>query len=142
MSDEQERNAKLKQAIVDKAALLIDEENINEATQKAKQLQKDWQKIGITAHKEDRKLWKSFREHCDALFAKRESAKQQGKINEESHTLAVAHTCDEIENIAKTISNVANQTDLTAKVNELKAILARYRRQNQLNSKIDLIVHK
>jgi hypothetical protein len=71
LDEERRKNEKLKQAIVEKAEALIDHEPLQEAMNQAKALQGDWQAIGITRHREDRKLWQAFRKACDQIFARR-----------------------------------------------------------------------
>ncbi|OZB07078.1 MAG: hypothetical protein B7X58_13540, partial [Marinobacter sp. 34-60-7] len=51
-----------------------------EAMEQAKALQGEWQSVGITRHREDRKLWQAFRKACDGIFERRDaqrSARQQ-----------------------------------------------------------------
>ncbi|UZD67354.1 DUF349 domain-containing protein [Marinobacter sp. AN1] len=77
LDEERSRNEDRKQAIVDQARELVDHTPLTEAMDKAKELQQQWQAIGITRHREDRKLWKAFRAACDAIFARREEQRQQ-----------------------------------------------------------------
>jgi hypothetical protein len=37
-------------------------------------MQLAWKNVGIVAREDDQKLWAEFREHCDAVFAKRQQA--------------------------------------------------------------------
>ncbi len=67
---ERTRNEKLKEDIVQRAAALVNEPDVKVATREAKALQKEWEQVGITHYKRDRALWKAFRGHCDAIFAR------------------------------------------------------------------------
>lgn len=77
LDEERRKNEALKQAIVEKAEALVDHEPLQEAMNQAKALQGDWQAIGITRHREDRKLWQAFRRACDQIFARREAERTE-----------------------------------------------------------------
>lgn len=77
VSNEQQKNEGLKLAIVEQAQALTTHEPLQEAMDKAKALQSEWQAVGITRHREDRKLWQAFRKACDEIFARRDSERQQ-----------------------------------------------------------------
>ncbi|MDY6815555.1 MAG: DUF349 domain-containing protein [Pseudomonadota bacterium] len=73
LDEERRNNEGLKQAIVEKAEALIEHEPLQEAMNEAKALQSEWKAIGITRHREDRKLWQAFRKACDQIFARRDA---------------------------------------------------------------------
>lgn len=73
LDQERQQNEALKQAIVEKAETLITHEPLQEAMEQAKALQSDWKAVGITRHREDRKLWQAFRKACDQVFARRDA---------------------------------------------------------------------
>jgi len=77
LDEERRKNETLKQAIVEKAEALVDHEPLQEAMNRAKALQGDWQAIGITRHREDRKLWQAFRKACDQIFARRDAERTE-----------------------------------------------------------------
>ncbi len=80
LDEERRKNESLKQAIVERAEALIEHEPLQEAMNEAKALQSEWKAIGITRHREDRKLWQAFRKACDQIFARRDAqrnARQQ-----------------------------------------------------------------
>jgi hypothetical protein len=79
LNEERQRNEALKQAIVASAEELMTAEPLADAMVQAKELQGHWQAIGITRHREDRKLWQSFRQACDAIFARREQENNRQK---------------------------------------------------------------
>ncbi|WP_297797104.1 DUF349 domain-containing protein [uncultured Marinobacter sp.] len=74
---ERQKNEALKQDIVDRANALVDHEPLTEAMNLAKALQTEWKQIGITRHREDRKLWQAFRKACDEIFARRDARKSE-----------------------------------------------------------------
>ncbi|MFC4260175.1 DUF349 domain-containing protein [Marinobacter lacisalsi] len=77
LDEERHRNEEFKQGIVDRARELTEHAPLSEAMDEAKALQKQWQSIGITRHREDRKLWKAFRAACDEIFARRDEQRQR-----------------------------------------------------------------
>lgn len=74
---ERQKNEALKQDIVERANALISHEPLTEAMDRAKALQTEWKQIGITRHREDRKLWQAFRKACDEIFARRDARKSE-----------------------------------------------------------------
>ncbi|WP_417565524.1 DUF349 domain-containing protein [Marinobacter sp.] len=77
LEEERRKNEGLKQEIVQKAQALVDYEPLQDAMNQAKSLQTDWQAIGITRHREDRKLWQAFRKACDQIFARRDAERTE-----------------------------------------------------------------
>lgn len=77
LDEERHRNEARKQAIVDRARELTEHSPLTEAMEEAKGLQQQWQAVGITRHREDRKLWKAFRAACDEIFARRDEQRQR-----------------------------------------------------------------
>lgn len=77
LDEERKKNESLKKDIVDKATALLDREPLQDAMNQAKNLQGDWKAIGITRHREDRKLWQEFRKACDGIFARRDTQRNE-----------------------------------------------------------------
>lgn len=96
LDQERQKNEALKQEIVDKANALIDHEPLQDAMNQAKNLQTDWKAIGITRHREDRKLWQAFRKACDQIFARREAQRseqqQATQVADEAATAVLKET--------------------------------------------------
>lgn len=87
LNEERQRNESQKQSIVERAEALITHEPLSEAMEQAKALQKEWEVVGITRHREDRKLWQAFRAACDAIFARRDEQRAE-QAAEDSEALA------------------------------------------------------
>lgn len=91
IDEERQKNEALKQAIVEQAQALVEHDPLPEAMNKAKALQSDWKAIGITRHREDRKLWQAFRKACDEIFARRDAERsEQQQAAKEADTAAEA----------------------------------------------------
>jgi len=121
LNTERNTNVALKNDIIEKAKALVAHDNLDEAINQAKSLQQDWQKIGITPHKQDREIWKTYRNVCDQIFARRDEAKNQRKQEIEVSIEQSKTYCNEIENFA---SSVAELT-----LNELTTGLSEYRQK-------------
>jgi len=70
IKDEYGRNISLKEELVTKAKSLAQVEELREAINGAKEIQRDWKSVGLTPRQVDRKLWKELRKACDAVFAR------------------------------------------------------------------------
>ncbi|MBV1932532.1 MAG: DUF349 domain-containing protein [Porticoccaceae bacterium] len=98
IKDEYQRNILLKEQVVEKAKALLNLEELQDAIDQAKHLQRDWKAIGMTPMKVDRKLWKAFREACDSVFARLDEQRDQRKaevdeqVTQAETLLAQAHT--------------------------------------------------
>lgn len=96
LNEERQRNEQRKQAIVDQAVQLIEHEPLAEAMEQAKALQSQWRSIGTTRHREDRKLWRAFRQACDTIFARRDAQRtereQQVRAADEQALAALTET--------------------------------------------------
>lgn len=89
IDQEREKNEALKKTIVEQAQALTAHDPLHEAMNKAKALQTDWKAVGITRHREDRKLWQAFRKACDEIFARRDAERSvQQQAAKEADTAA------------------------------------------------------
>ncbi|OZG70124.1 hypothetical protein BTA51_27525 [Hahella sp. CCB-MM4] len=104
LNKEKERNHKLKQEIVSRAEALVSEEDLKQATHQAKDLQKEWQQVGITDHKTDRQLWGQFRKACDEIF---------GRIGEQrkQHQEEISHNQDKANELITAVEALAASPD-------------------------------
>lgn len=85
VDEEYEQNRSAKAAIVEKAKGLSSLENAKQATEEAKALQKQWQKVGVCNRKQENELWAQFRAACDEVFAKRAQQSQEFKQQLNDH---------------------------------------------------------
>jgi hypothetical protein len=77
IKEEYGRNIALKEELVTCAQDLFGLEDLQQAIDKAKRIQRDWKEIGMTPVSVDRKLWKKFRAACDAVFARLDEQRDQ-----------------------------------------------------------------
>ena len=79
LKGEYDHNLERKQALVAEAQSLAESEQLQGVVDKVKALQSQWQEIGVTPRGPDQKLWKQFRQHCDALFQRLDDHRQERK---------------------------------------------------------------
>lgn len=77
IKEEYGRNITLKEELVTRAQDLSELEDLQQAIDKAKRIQRDWKEIGMTPVSVDRKLWKKLRQACDAVFARLDEQRNQ-----------------------------------------------------------------
>jgi hypothetical protein len=64
------RNIEAKKALVEEAKALVEMEDLRQAIERAKAIQREWKDTGLTPQRVDRPLWREFRKTCDAIFAR------------------------------------------------------------------------
>jgi len=121
LDQERRKNEALKKEIVDKAKALLDHDPLQDAMNQAKSLQTDWKAIGITRHREDRKLWQEFRKACDGVFARRDALR-----NEQQQAVA------EADGAAEAVLNQTSQFDQSADADTLSGFMLRLRELDTL----------
>ena len=85
LSAHQQQNAELKQQLIAQVDVLLETSDKRAATEKVKQLQAQWQKVGVVPRKQEQKLWRLFRASCDAVFAQRHQQSVEFKAELNTH---------------------------------------------------------
>ena len=124
LESERAFNISLKEEIVKEAKALTESEDPEASIQAAKSLQDKWQKIGITHHKADRRLWSDYRAACDTVFAKRNQAREE-KRSELDEAIKEANA------LCKTIEDASASLETKTK-DELKGLISSNRKQAEL----------
>lgn len=141
LNTERKKNEALKQQIVERAQALIDHEPLSEAMDQAKALQTEWKQVGITRHREDRKLWKAFRHACDEIFARRDAKRtEHERASREADEKAMQQLANseqldshaDIRQIREALDALAPLTDLPLSV----AVKTRYNEEKSRLSKL------
>ena len=94
------RNVTQKQSLIERAQALLIGDDARKAIDAIKRLQQQWQSVGPVPREVDQRLWSTFRQHCDAVFQKRQqdfAAYTTGLENNKAQALAL---CEKIEEIA------------------------------------------
>lgn len=77
LEKEYSRNVAAKEALVAEAQSLAELEDLRQAIDRAKGIQREWKDIGVTPARADRTLWKRLRKACDAVFARLGEEREQ-----------------------------------------------------------------
>lgn len=93
------RNVKQKESLIERTRQLLASDDSRKAIDAVKQLQQQWQTAGPVPREVDQRLWGEFRQHCDAVFQKRQQesdAYAAGLENNKTQALALCERLDQI----------------------------------------------
>ncbi|MFZ5723204.1 MAG: DUF349 domain-containing protein [Pseudomonadota bacterium] len=90
LGEERRRNADARRTLIGRAQALLVQEPLDAALQAARGLQEEWKHAGWTDPRDDRALWQEFRSAVDAVFARREAARQAERSAREAEQAAAA----------------------------------------------------
>lgn len=94
------KNIEDKKSLISRAQRLSESEDSRKATDEVKRLQMMWKNIGPTPREEDRRLWEEFRQHCDAVFQRRQQEHVQHTAELEDNKAKATLLCEQMETIA------------------------------------------
>jgi Domain of Unknown Function (DUF349) len=94
------RNIKEKRSLIERAQRLLASEESHKVGDDVKDLQQKWKSVGLVPRAEDQQLWEEFRQHCDALFQKRQQARTDYNSGLEANKSKAVLLCAELEQIA------------------------------------------
>ena len=100
LDGEYDRNLKEKKSLVERAQRLVAAEDSRKAIDDVKVLQQKWKEVGLVPREEGQRLWEEFRQHCDAVFQKRQQEYSDYNSGLEANKARAAAVCEELENIA------------------------------------------
>ncbi|WP_372971324.1 DUF349 domain-containing protein [Marinobacter sp.] len=156
LDEERKKNEALKQGIVERAQALVDHEPLGDAMNQAKSLQNEWTGIGITRHREDRKLWQAFRKACDQIFARRDAHKNEQEqlareadqnaapVLAESGSVAAEASLDDMEDALAKLNALRNEplsTSAKEQVSKERSRIAGLVSNRKLQKQIETWTH-
>lgn len=97
LNEEWNRNIEAKEAIVHDAEQARDEQPVHVAAETLKDLQRRWQSVGVTPRRKDQKLWKSFRDICDAVFSARDQEHHARREALDGQLREAESICEQLE---------------------------------------------
>lgn len=118
LSEGYEAHRDAKEQLVERAHALTEKEELNEAIEGAKQLQSEWKKVGPCRPRDDQNLWKQFRQHCDAIFERRQEQFQAADQERQAHAQEAEDIIEQLRNLAK--SGGESPSAQRARIEELK----------------------
>jgi hypothetical protein len=94
------RNEKQKALLIERAEALLASEDVRAAIDAIKNLQQQWRTVGPVPRAVDQRLWETFRQHCDAVFQKRQQEFAAYSAGLESNKTQAITLCEQVEKIA------------------------------------------
>ncbi|MBV8805538.1 MAG: DUF349 domain-containing protein [Sinobacteraceae bacterium] len=94
------RNTQQKNLLIERAQQLLGSEDSRKAIEQVKELQQKWRSVGPVPREADHRLWEEFRQHCDAVFQKRQQEYASYTAGLDSNMVRAVTACEEIERIA------------------------------------------
>jgi hypothetical protein len=113
------RNVKEKRLLVERAQRLVAAEDSRKAIEDAKALQLKWKEVGLTPRDEGQRLWEEFRQHCDAVFQRRQHEFAEHTAGLDANKAKAVASCAQLEKIA-TLSG-AELLESTGRIPDLRA---------------------
>ncbi|BBN81287.1 hypothetical protein PA25_12720 [Pseudoalteromonas sp. A25] len=112
-------NAELKQQLVDQAQQQLESDDLAQACEQLKALQKQWQSIGFAGSKQEHTLWQNFRAHNDAVFAKRS---EQFELQKQQESEQETEQQAQLDALASRLNNDLSASQLEQLANEVSAL--------------------
>lgn len=110
-------NIAAKEALVKKAAALESEEDLRLASQEVKNLQAQWQEVGLTPRAVDQKLWQNFRTACNKVFERRSEQSSAFKAELQEHKQQALKLIEQVKSLCSTESK-----ELASKRDEVEQV--------------------
>jgi hypothetical protein len=92
-------NVKQKRLLIEQAERLIAGEDSRVAIDSVKELQQKWRATGPVPRDADQQLWEEFRQHCDAVFQKRQQAFAEYSSELEINKAKAIVLCEELQSM-------------------------------------------
>jgi hypothetical protein len=113
------RNVEQKQELIERARQLVASEDSRTAIDAVKDLQQKWKAVGPVPREADHSLWEEFRQHCDAIFQKRQQEFAEYTAGLQTNKSNAINMCEELEKIAalsgpELLQSARNLPDLRA----------------------------
>ncbi len=118
----QKENLDKKMALIKIAEELKDSEDWETATQKFKDIQEEWKKIGHVPRKYSEKIWQQFREACNHYFDRYYAHKRSEKSEEYGNFIKKKEYLNKLKEQFKDADNEAGYT-----IDDIKKIIAEWK---------------
>ncbi|MGV6852809.1 MAG: DUF349 domain-containing protein [bacterium] len=107
--------AQKKQTIIDQAEQIAARDDLEQAAQELKELQRKWQQAGTMQRSREQKLWKKFRIHCDVVFDK---IKNERKAAIETENLEYQQAQQYLDDFKNNLKSDLDPEELPSKLNK------------------------
>lgn len=130
-----ERNRAKREQLIDAVEALLEVENLADAIERAKGLQREWRSVGMVARRDDARLWKRFRGACDKVFERRDQQREESQKEREQNLVHAEHLCEQIEQLSE-----GDLGDVSGARQEFRQLKQRYQELGQVpREQIDVI---
>ena len=102
LKEEMAENLDRRKALLEKAEALKTSDDWKAATEKIKELQKEWRSIGVTFKKHSDEVWEKFSAACDYIFEQREQIFSDQKATEEENLKQKRAIIDKVSEFSPT----------------------------------------
>lgn len=102
LKEEMAENLDRRKALLEKAEALKTSDDWKAATEKIKELQKEWRSIGVTLKKHSDEVWEKFSAACDYIFEQREQIFSDQKATEEENLKQKRAIIDKVSEFSPT----------------------------------------
>jgi hypothetical protein len=92
-------NVEQKKRLIERAQQLVAGEDSRKSIDDVKDLQRQWKAVGPVPRDEDHRLWDEFRQHCDAVFQKRQQEFTEYTASLETNKSRAIAACEELETL-------------------------------------------
>ncbi|MEY3221062.1 MAG: hypothetical protein RIT27_2419 [Pseudomonadota bacterium] len=100
LNQERKNNFQQRQTLVEQVKAMLEKEDLQQAINEVKKLQKQWQITVPSGRKEENQLWKQFRETCDAVFNRRNQARDEQEQQLQTNLVEKTALCEKLETLA------------------------------------------
>ncbi|MDO9451568.1 MAG: DUF349 domain-containing protein [Stagnimonas sp.] len=100
LDTEYARNLEQKAALIERARALLGSDDSRQAIDAIKSLQQSWRAVGPVPREADQRLWEEFRQHCDAVFQKRQQASVVYAAELDHNKMQAIDLCEQLEKMA------------------------------------------
>lgn len=102
LKEEMTENLNRRKALLEKAEALKTSDDWKAATEKIKELQKEWRSIGVTVKKHSDEVWEKFSAACDYIFEQRNQIFSDQKATEEENLKQKRAIIDKVSEFSPT----------------------------------------
>lgn len=114
---DQRKDAKLQ--IIEKVRVLLEGVDFQDNSREIVQLQNEWKKIGTTHHRDEQRLWKKFRELCNAFFDRKKEHFKKLEGEQDENLKLKMEVIEQLQNFKPT-------DDLTSDKESIEALASKF----------------
>lgn len=107
----QRENEKKKQELIDRTRELVEEENLDQAAQQVRELQKAWREVGTTVRAREQALWQQFRAACGEVMNQRYQKHSEETQLQQDQFRQLAGLCRQVEKLCERSGDSLNSAE-------------------------------